>query len=341
MMSYKMMQQDISPRMQEAVIEDLLVQSQSQLAYFFERINSAQISEVISYILSGSKNLFFTGIGKSGIASKKIAMTMNSCGIKAFSLSALNAMHGDIGLVSEGDVVFMLSKSGESDELLTLCPALRNKGAILVAVVSKEESRLAKSSDFTVVLPVLRELCPFDLAPTTSTIVQIIFGDLLAVALMRAKNISIDEFSRNHPAGQIGKRLTLKVSELMLRGQALPLCGPEDKVVDMLVELSAKRCGTLLIIDERGYLLGIFTDGDLRRGLQTYGAEVLAFSMKDVMTKTARVVLADALAMDALEMMEADQKRAVTVLPVVHKEQDGMRLLGLLKLHDILQSGLK
>jgi arabinose-5-phosphate isomerase len=335
------MMQHVQALSSKGVIEDLLVQSQAQLAYFFEKIDPSQMQEVIHHILSRPATLFFTGVGKSGIISKKIAMTMNSCGIRAFAISALNAMHGDIGLVAEGDVVFMLSKSGESDELLTLYPALRNKGATLVAVVSKEESRLSKNADFTIVLPVLRELCPFDLAPTTSAVVQLIFGDLLAITLMKAKNISLQEFSKNHPAGQIGKRLTLKVSELMLKGQALPLCSPEDKVVDVLVELSKKRCGTLLVVDKEGFLLGIFTDGDLRRSLEMHGAKLLSMSLQEVMTKTPRVITSEALAAQALALMESDQKKAITVLPVILEEQEGMRLVGLIKLHDILQSGLK
>ena len=242
------------------LVEELFLQSQSHLAYFFDEIDLDQLRMVVDHLLSCRGTVFLTGVGKSGIIAKKIAMTMNSCGVKAGFLSPLNALHGDIGIVSAGDTVLLLSKSGEAEELLSLCPTLRNKGASLVAVVSQENSRLAKACDLTIILPVAKELCPFDLAPTTSTVVQLLFGDLVAIALMRAKNVSIDSFVLNHPAGQIGKRLTLKVKDLMVREKSLPLCGPQALLGESLVELSNKKCGCILVVDEAMHLLGIFTD---------------------------------------------------------------------------------
>ncbi len=318
-------------------IGELLIQSQAYLGYFFDNFDAGKLRTVVEMLLSTPGTIVLTGVGKSGVIAKKIAMTMNSWGIKAFSLSPLNALHGDIGMVGPGDTVLLLSKSGESDELLSLCPALRNKGATLVAVVSSKESRLEKACDEAVYLPVAKELCPFDLAPTTSTVVQLLFGDLIAVALMRAKNIPLHEFSYNHPAGRIGKRLTLKVQDLMLKGQDLPLCAPGSILVDVLVELSNKKCGCILVVDEAKNLLGIFTDGDLRRALQAHGAAALSSPIQLLMTKSPRTISPDLLAVAALEQMEADQKHAITVLPVV----EGTRLLGLIKMHDILQSGLK
>lgn len=318
------------------LVEELFLQSQSHLAHFFEAIDLDCLRQVVDHLLACQGTVFLTGVGKSGIVAKKIAMTMNSCGVKAGYLSPLNALHGDIGMVSAGDCVLLLSKSGEADELLSLCPTLRNKGASLIAVVSQGECRLAKACDLTMVLPVAKELCPFDLAPTTSTVVQLLFGDLVAIALMRAKEVTINSFVLNHPAGQIGKRLTLKVKDLMVREAGLPLCGPEEKLVDSLVELSNKKCGCILIVDKKRQLLGIFTDGDLRRSLQKHGADALSLTMQELMIKTPRSVDPELLAYDAMKDMESNQKGAITSLAVV---KEGV-LVGLIRLHDIIQSGL-
>lgn len=318
------------------LVEELFLQTQSHLAYFFDTLNLDALRNVVTHLLACKGTLFLSGVGKSGIIAKKIAMTMNSCGIRAGFLSPLNALHGDIGIISSDDIVLLLSKSGETDELLSLCPALRNKGASLVAVVSSQKSRLAKACDLAIELPVAKELCPFDIAPTTSTTVQLIFGDLVAIALMRSKKISVNSFIENHPAGQIGKRLTFKVSDLMLQGVSLPLCKPKELLVDVLVELSNKKSGCVMIVDEGMHLLGVFTDGDLRRALQKHKAEALSLSIDALMTKTPRTIAPTALAYDAMKEMEANQKGAITSLAVV----EGDVLVGIIRLHDIIQSGL-
>ncbi len=165
---------------------------------------------------------------------------------------------------------------------------------------------------------------------------QTLFGDVLAIALMQKKNFTMDAFAANHPAGRIGKRMIMKVSDLMLRGNAIPLCGPKDKLIDTLVELSNKRCGCVLVVDSTHKLLGIFTDGDLRRALQNKGTNVLDQPMDSLMTKAARKIGPDNLAWEAMRVMEGDQKNAITVLPVLENDQ----VVGLIKLHDIIQSGL-
>jgi arabinose-5-phosphate isomerase len=317
-------------------VDELFFEMQAHLGYFFEQLDLAAVKLVVQELLSCKGTVILTGVGKSGIACKKVAMTMNSCGTRALYLSPLDALHGDISVVSEDDVVLLFSKSGESDELLQLCPTLRNKGAKLVAVVSSQNSRLSRACDIVAFLPVSKELCPFDIAPTTSTVVQLLFGDLVSIALMRTKNISIDQFLTNHPAGRIGKRLTFKVKDLMLSGAALPTCGPNDLIVDLLVELSNKKCGCIMVVDEDQTLLGIFTDGDLRRGLQKEGALLLNCKVSELMTKTARVTTPEMLAYDAMKEMESNQKGPITALCVVSQG----KLVGLVRLHDILQSGL-
>ena len=237
----------------------------------------------------------------------------------------------------KNDIFFFLSKSGETDELLNLIPYVRNKGAQVVSVVSNPKSRLAKAPDYFVSLPVEKELCPFNLAPTISTQVQMIFGDVLAIALMNHKKFSLDEYAMNHPAGTIGKRILVKVDDLMLKGEQVPLCAPEDKLINTLVELSNKRAGCVLVVDRDSKLLGIFTDGDLRRALQHFGADVLQREMGTLMTVGGRTISQGSLAWDAMKVMEGNQKSPIMVLPVINQER---HVVGLIKMHDILQSGL-
>jgi arabinose-5-phosphate isomerase len=320
----------------EDLLQDLFEQARQYLDHFFDRVDLTQVQKVFEYLFTCKGCAYLSGVGKSGIIAKKIATTLSSCGTKAHFLSPLNALHGDLGVISQGDTVLLFSKSGETDELLQLCPALRNKGAFLIGIVSTGQSRLAKACDLSVILPVEKELCPFDLAPTTSTVVQLLFGDLLAIALMRAKNFTLSEYRQNHPAGRIGKRLTLKVSDIMLKGDALPLCMRDDKLVNVLVELTNKKSGCILIIDEEANLYGIFTDGDLRRALQKHGKEVLERTMSELMVYTPKTTTEETLAFDAMKIMEANQKSAIMMLPVV----EGKKLKGLIRLHDLVQSGL-
>lgn len=318
------------------LIDDLFVETQGNVRYFFDKVDLNSIKKVFAHLKESSGTIFLTGVGKSSFVAKKIAMTMSSSGTKALYISPLNALHGDIGLVTKGDTILLFSKSGETDELLHLCPVLRNKGVHLIAIVSNDESRLAKACDMSITLPVLRELCPFDMVPTTSTFVQLLLGDLLAIALMRSKNFSVDDFAQNHPAGRIGKRMTFTVKDLMLVGDEVPQAEPSELLVNVLVELSNKKCGCVIIMDKEKKMLGIFTDGDLRRSLQKHGPGALHKTMEELMTRTPRFIHSKMLAFDAMKFMEADQKRPITVLPVV---DDGV-VVGIIKMHDIVQSGI-
>lgn len=318
------------------MLKELLLKEKSYLDYFFNKIDLAQAEKIVDVLNACNGVMIFSGVGKSGLVAEKIAMTMTSTGTRALFISPTNALHGDIGIVSSQDVFVFLSKSGESEELLQLIPALRNKKVKIIGIVSNAKSRLAKASDLYIDLPLEQELCPFDMVPTTSAVIQLIFGDLLAISLMRLKNFTIDEYVLNHPAGRIGKRISMKVSDLMITGSSLPLCQPQDTLGDTLVELSNKRCGCVLVVDEAQALQGIFTDGDLRRSLQKHGATSLHLKMGDVMTKTARSIAPEKLAFEAMREMEGDQKNAITVLPVLEEK----KVVGIIKLHDIIQSGL-
>ncbi len=318
------------------MIRELLRQQQGALDHYFRHLVIEPVEAALQILQECRGTLILSGVGKSGYVAKKIAATLLSMGIRAFFLNPMEAVHGDLGFVASSDLFLPFSKSGESQELLDLIPYIRSRGAKTIAIVSNDRSRLARLADFSVTLPVERELCPYDLAPTTSTAVQLLFGDLLAIALMRTKQIPLEEFARNHPGGFIGRRISLKTHDLMLKGEAIPLCRPADRLLDALHELSSKRCGCLLVVGPDKKLLGLFTDGDLRRSLQSKGAAALETSLQDLMSQSPRTIPPDLLALEALRRMEEDPARLITVLPVV---EDGV-VVGLLRMHDILQAGL-
>ena len=318
------------------MLKDLFKTEKANLDYFFDNIDYEMAEKFLNILKECQGLIIITGVGKSGLVAEKIAVTLTSIGCRALFLSPSNAMHGDIGIVNKEDVFLMISKSGESEELLHMIPYLRNKGVKLLAIVNKGCSRLTKAVDLSIVLKIEKELCPFDLVPTTSSLTQLIFGDVLSVALMKVKNFGLTDYAENHPAGKIGRILTVRVSDLMLKNQDVPLCHPEDKLVDILVELSNKKCGCILIVDKTMKFKGIFTDGDLRRALQKLGSLALELTMQEIMTKTARYIESTEMANTALKMMESDQKNPITVLPVVDKENT---IVGLIKIHDIINSG--
>lgn len=318
------------------MIKELFEKQRASLDYFFRHIDLHQAQAFMDELVCCQGVIFFCGVGKSGLIAEKIATTMTSIGTRAMFISPMNAVHGDLGIVSARDLFVMISKSGESEELLHLIPSLRNRSIKIASLVCQPRSRLAKASDIFIHLPIDKELCSFDLVPTISTAVQMMFGDVLAVGMMHLKNFNLDQYALNHPAGRIGKRITLKVADLMVRDQAIPFCYPQDTLIDVLVELSDKKCGCILVIDPAKHLLGIFTDGDLRRSLQNFGSEALKMKMESLMVATKRIISSERMAVEAMEAMESDPNRPITILPVV----DHDKVVGVIKLHDIIQSGL-
>lgn len=319
------------------ILDKIFKDAESNVSYFVENINKQDVVKVFDHLKQCKGLIFFTGVGKSALVAKKIAVTMTSTGTRALFISPVDALHGDIGLIGKEDTIVVLSKSGETEELLNLIPYVRNKGAAIICVVSNPKSRLAKAADIAIALPIEKELCSFNMVPTTSTIVQMIFGDVLAVGLMQERKFTLDDYAMNHPSGTIGKRILLKVSDLMLKDKNIPLAAPHDKLIDTLVELSDKKAGCVLVADDSFKLLGIFTDGDLRRALQKFGADVLQYKMKDLMNAKCRTIQPQSLAWEAMKVMEGDQKSPIMVLPVVNEEKG---VVGLIKMHDIVQSGL-
>jgi arabinose-5-phosphate isomerase len=319
------------------LLRELFDQQKSSLDYFFQSVDLEEVKQAVDALAACSGTLVLTGVGKSGLVAQKIVATLVSTGTRAFFLCPSNAMHGDIGVLSRGDMVIAFSKSGQTQELLDLLPYIEKKGVRTMAVVSARDSKLEKKSAFTVHLPVLKELCPFDLVPTASTSIQLLFGDILSMALMRKKQFSVDDFAANHPGGALGKMIGFSVADLMYKGDQVPLGKPSDKLIDMLHELSVKRCGCLLIVDEDMTLRGIFTDGDLRRAIRADGPLALEKTLEEIMTKRPRTIEADRLAIDAMRKMEEDPLHPVTVLPVLERG----RVVGLVRMHDILQTGLR
>jgi arabinose-5-phosphate isomerase len=319
------------------MIKELLNRQKKSLDYFFEHLNEADTQKIIDTIFKCKGIIYFTGVGKSALVAKKIALTLTSTGTRSLYLGATNALHGDLGIVSKEDIFIVISKSGESEELLNLIPFLRNRDIFVIGMVSFPNSRIAKACDQIIHLPLEKELCPHGLAPTTSSVIQMLFGDVLAIALMELKKFPLEQYRLNHPAGKIGKRLTIKVSDLMIVGEGIPFCHAEDKLVDELVELSNKKCGCLLVVDKNQHLLGIFTDGDLRRALQNHGSNALETKVGDLMIKTPKTIQANIMAYDALLQMEANQKSPIMVLPVV---DDKKKVIGIIKMHDIVQAGV-
>lgn len=318
------------------MLKELVEAQKKYTNHYFETLDLPAIEDLISLVSNCSGMLFLTGVGKSGFVAKKIAFTMVSTGTRAFYISPVDALHGDIGLVASNDLFLLFSKSGESEELLQLVPAIHQKGARAIAIVCSPNSRLAAVCNHSLILPCERELCPFDMAPTVSTANQLLFGDLLSVALMKRKEFSIEQYALNHPSGRLGKRASMRVRDVMLTGEKLPLCNEQTRIQDLLVELSSKRCGCVLVTDHASRLSGIFTDGDLRRCLQTHGAALLGMPIGDVMNRSPISAPPEMYAWEALKRMESIPHKRITVLPIT---QEG-RLVGLLHLHDLVRIGL-
>lgn len=312
------------------MLKQIFTSQRQFIEYFFDHVDIDEAESVLGKFLSCKGMIVFTGVGKSGIIADKLAKTMISTGSRSLYLPPASALHGDIGMLGSEDLVVMLSKSGGTNELLEFAEIVRRRKIETMAWVSGKDTPLSKIVDSVVHLPLTSEICPFGLAPTTSTAVQLIYGDVMAVALMRAKNFSIDDYAMNHPGGAIGKLIAQRVSEIMVTGDELPLCRREDLLKDVLVELTKKRLGCLLIVDEGMRLEGVFTDGDLRRAIGELQEKALTLPMSQLLTKPFLYTTPSTLTSKALDQMEGVKK--VMMLPVLEEE----RLVGLVHLHHIL-----
>jgi arabinose-5-phosphate isomerase len=318
-------------------VQSVLRIESDAIAQTATRLDPVSVERVVDLLAECKGKVVIVGVGKSGIIGQKIAATMTSAGTAALYLHPSDALHGGLGIVQATDVVIMLSNSGETDEIIAMLPYLKNRQVAIVAIVGNVNSTLARRADVVLDASVDKEACPLNLAPTTSTTVALAIGDALAMTVMKVKGLTSDDFAVNHPAGRLGKRLTLRVGDLMhCRGEN-PTIAMGSSWVEVVRAISKGGLGAVCVIDDAGRLAGIITDGDLRRAIEQTSHESLAkLTCDDFMTCKPVVATPDLLAFDALQLME-DRPSQISVLPVV--DQEG-KCVGLISVHDIVRTGV-
>ena len=314
----------------------LRVESEA-IAQTATRLKPDEIGRVVKLLAGCRGKIVIVGVGKSGIIAQKIAATMTSTGTGALHLHPSDALHGGIGIINSDDVVMILSNSGETDEIIEMLPYLKRRQVPIIALVGNLNSTLAHRADAVIDASVDQEACPLNLAPTTSTTVALAVGDALALTLMQVKGLTLDDFAVNHPGGQLGKRLTLTVADLMHSGANNPTIASGALWLEVVKGISAGGLGAVNVVDDEGRLAGIITDGDLRRAMERLDyATLMNLKCDEIMTRNPAVASPELLAYDALQLME-NRPSQISVLPVV----DGGRVcVGLVRLHDIVRSGL-
>lgn len=299
-----------------------------------ERLDRESIEKTIALISGCTSKVVVIGVGKSGVIAQKIAQTLTSTGTVSVFVHPSDALHGSLGIITKGDVVIALSNSGETDEIVTILPTLANREVPLIAIVGNTNSTLARKADVVLDASVDKEACPLNLAPTTSTTVALALGDAIAMTLMEARGLTAEDFALNHPAGRLGKRLTMKVSDLM---HDSPNISPDASWIDVVKAISRFALGAVNVVNGDGKLAGIVTDGDLRRTIERTEADGLSLlTAEQMMTAHPITAAPGMLAFDALQLME-NRPSQISVLPVIN-ENGGC--VGLLRLHDIVRSGL-
>jgi arabinose-5-phosphate isomerase len=289
-----------------------------------------RFEKIVKLILKSKGRLVVTGVGKSANIAQKLVATYNSTGQPAVYMHAGDALHGDLGNVQKNDIVLCISKSGDSGEIKFLVPLVKSMGNVLIGMVSNVNGFLAKQSDHLLITTVTREACPNNLAPTTSTTAQLAMGDALAVALMESRGFTARDFAKYHPGGALGKKLYVKMKDL-LGDNSKPMVSPSTPIKDVIIEISSKRLGATAVI-EKNKLVGVITDGDIRRMLEK-GGDIKKLVAKDIMAKSPRVMDASELAVNGFQLMESN---SITQLIVVN----GDRYQGIVHLHDILKEGI-
>jgi len=287
-------------------------------------------TSVVELILSSKGRVVITGIGKSAIIANKIVSTLNSTGTPAIFMHAADAIHGDLGIIQADDLVICLSKSGETPEIKILIPLLRQRGNKMIALVGNRESYLARTADYIIDATVPKEACPYNLAPTASSAAQMVIGDALAIALLECRGFTPGDFARLHPGGALGKQLYLRVSDLYINNE-VPKVEMDAEIRKVIMEISAKRLGATAVMSD-GRLIGIITDGDLRRMLEK-NDHISGITAKDIMTANPKIIQAGSLVVEALTIM---RRYNITQLPVFDNDQ----YVGVVHLHDILKEGI-
>jgi arabinose-5-phosphate isomerase len=291
-------------------------------------------SEAVRLMLDCSGRVVVSGMGKSGHIARKIASTLASTGTPAFFVHPGEASHGDLGMIAEHDVLIALSNSGESPELLTIVPIVKRKGARLIAMTGNPLSSLAREADVHLDASVAQEACPLGLAPTASTTAALALGDALAVALLDARGFGAEDFARSHPGGALGRRLLVHVRDLMHGGDALPCVHQDALLTEALLEITRKGLGMTAVVDGRNRLVGIYTDGDLRRTLEKTQDDIRALKVADAMSRNPRTISPDRLAAEAVQLMERHKINGLLVA-----DEEGAPV-GALNMHDLLRAGV-
>ncbi len=318
--------------MARAIAKKVLMIERDAISSLIKRIDS-NFEAVVKAMYDTKGRIIVAGIGKPGFIAQKISATLSSTGTPSLYLHPAEALHGDLGRVTKDDMIIALSNSGETEELIKLLPIIKKIGAQLIALVGNIRSTLAKNADYVVDVSVKREACPLGLAPTTSTTVMLAMGDALAVALLDKKGFKEKDFAFFHPGGILGKRLILKVGDIMRKGDENPVVRENKTIKEVLLAITKARAGSASVIDSRGRLTGIFTDGDLRRNLEI-GRDIINKKVAELMTRNPTVIKKDKLAAEALEILRS---KKLDELPVV---DDNKRPIGLLDVQDLLKAGL-
>ncbi|MEW6684931.1 MAG: KpsF/GutQ family sugar-phosphate isomerase [Candidatus Edwardsbacteria bacterium] len=290
-------------------------------------------TEAVNLILNCQGRVIVTGMGKSGIIGQKLAATLTSTGTPAHFLHPVEAMHGDLGVVGEKDLIIIISKSGETEEIYELLPTLKRLGVKIVSLVGNLNSPLVRMSDVALDVSVKEEACPLDLIPTSSTTAALVMSDALAVAVFSERNFQPEDFALLHPKGTLGRKVLLRVEDLMLKGKDIPVVSEKAKMKEAILEMTSKR-GITTIVDKKGKLLGVITDGDLRRLLDHYSKEIFSLPVTEVMNRSPKTITKEELAAKAAKLMESYR---ITALIVIDNRKHPV---GIIHLHDIMQAGV-
>ena len=322
-------------RIKKIAIKVIQIEADS-VSQIIERIDD-DFESAVQSIFQCDGRLIIMGMGKSGLISQKIASTMASTGTPSHFVSPAEATHGDLGMIQKGDVLLIVSNSGETLELIQLLPLIKKKGVLIIGLIGKKNSSLAREADISLDTSVEKEACTLDLAPTASTTATLAMGDALAVSLLEIRGFNKTDFAELHPGGMLGKRLLLTIDNLAHKEDAIPFIPINSSIKDALFNISEKGLGLTGVIDKKSSLVGIITDGDIRRGLEKYGNDILHKTAEFLMSKDPKWISSDTLAISALELME---KHSITSL-FVFSDPSLERPDGIVHIHDILKSGIQ
>lgn len=309
-----------------------VIRIEREALYEMEERIGESFEKAVKLILNSKGRVIVSGMGKSGAVGRKIASTFTSTGTTSYFLHPAEGMHGDIGLVHKDDVVIVISKSGETEELLNILPALKRLKVPIIAFTGNKNSSLSHNADVTLDISVKEEACPHDLAPTASTTITMVMGDALAISLLEARGFSADDFALLHPGGSLGRKLLTRVSDYMEEGEKLPFCKPNDQMRVAVLEMAHKR-GICPVVNNEMILQGVLTTGDLNRLIEI-NDQFMTLTVKDVMNKNPKVILKDQLAMIAYQKME---EYKIIAMPAVDNKN---KLHGIIHLHDLMQKGI-